>query len=58
MNEDVTLETLDESLNKLLAYEGGDFSKFMRAAPKTAVHDGCLALVEAYLIRVIAANRN
>jgi len=55
VNQDVTLDTLDESLDILLWFEGRDYSKFMLAICTTAAHDGCLTLAEAELIRVVAA---
>ena len=55
VNQDVTLDTLDESLDILLGHEGRDFSKFMLAICTTAAHDGRLTLAEAELIRVVAA---
>jgi len=55
VNQDVTLDTLDESLDILSGYEGSDFGKFMLAICTTAAHDGRLTLAEAELIRVVAA---
>jgi Zn-dependent protease with chaperone function len=55
VNQDVTLDALDVSLDILLWYEGKDFSKFMLAICTTAAHDGRLTLAEAELIRVVAA---
>ena len=55
VNQNVTLDVLDLSLDILLGYEGEDLSKFMLAICTTAAHDGRVTLAEAELIRVVAA---
>ena len=55
VSQDITLDTLDQSLDLLSASAGKDYSKLLLAICTTVAHDGRLTIAEAELVRVVAA---
>jgi hypothetical protein len=55
VSQEVTLDTLDKSLDTLRDFKGVTPFKLLLAIGETAAHDGRLTLAEAELIRVVCS---
>ena len=55
VNQEVTSDTLEQSLDILSGIKGRDFSNVLLAVCQTVVHDGRLSAAERDLIRVVCA---